>query len=79
MIDPQDIQELFDYEPFEPFRIHVSDGKSYDVTNPALVVPMDTKLFIALAKDRWKFLSYFNITSIEDKARGGRRAGARGR
>jgi len=65
VIDPADIEELLDAEPFDPFRILMSDGKSYDVRNPGLVVPMETKLFIALTRDRWKFLSYQNITTVE--------------
>ena len=43
----------------------MSDGNHYDVTNPDLVVPMETKLFTALPGDRWKFLSYQNMTTIE--------------
>jgi hypothetical protein len=66
MIDPSDIVELLDREPFEPFRIRMSDGNHYDVMNPDLVVPMETKLFLALPKDRWKFLSYQDMTTIED-------------
>ena len=65
MIDPADIRELLDREPFEQFRIHMTDGHAYEVINPQLVVPMDTKLFIALPNDRWKFLSYQNVTRIE--------------
>jgi hypothetical protein len=66
MIDPGDIQELLEQDPFEPFRIRMSDGNAYDVVNPALAVPMETKLFLAFPKDRWKFLSYANMTSVED-------------
>lgn len=67
MIDPADLVELLEKEPFEPFRIRMSDGNAYDVTNPNLVVPMETKLFLALGKDRWKFLSYQNMTSVESR------------
>ena len=67
MIDPVDVQELLDSDPFESFRIRMTDSTSYDVVNPALVVPMDTKLFIALPRDRWRFLSYINMTSVEDR------------
>jgi hypothetical protein len=66
MIDPADIVELLDREPFEPFRVRMNDGNHYDVINPDLAVPMETKLFLALPKDRWKFLSYQNMTTIED-------------
>lgn len=65
MTDPSDIQELLDKEPFEPFRVFMSDGHAYDIVNPELTVPMDTKLFVALPKDRWKFLSYQQMTRIE--------------
>jgi hypothetical protein len=65
MIDFTEIQELVDKDPFQSFRIRMSDGNHYDVTNPDLVVPMESMLFIALPKSRWKFLSYQNMTSIE--------------
>ena len=65
MIDPAEIQKLLDKEPFESFRIRMSDGNHYDVTNPRLVVPMESMLFIAFPKSGWKFLSYPNMTSIE--------------
>jgi hypothetical protein len=66
MIDPADIQELLDNEPFERFRIRMSDGNHYEVINPALVVPMESKLFIAFPNDRRKFLSYFSMASVEN-------------
>jgi hypothetical protein len=69
VIDPVDIQELLDKEPFERFRIHMSDGKSYDVVNPDLAVAMESNFFLALPKGRWKLLSYINMTSIEDARR----------
>ncbi len=65
MIDPPDIQELLDKTPFQPFRVRMSDGNFYDVVNPDLVVAMETMLFIALPKSRWKFLSYQNMTAVE--------------
>jgi hypothetical protein len=67
MIDPADLQELLEKEPFEAFRIRMSDGNAYDVTHPEWVVPMETKLFLALGNDRWKFLSYQNMTSVESR------------
>lgn len=77
MIDPEDLQELLDREPFQPFRIRMADGKAYDVVNPALAVAMDSMLFLAFPKDRWKFLSYVNMTSVEN-TRGVRRPRAAG-
>ena len=66
MIDPGTIQELLDKDPFELFRIWISDGQQYVVSSPALAVPMESILFLAMPKrDRFKLLSYQNITSIE--------------
>ena len=74
MIEPSDIQELLDKEPFEAFRIHMTDGRSYDVTNPGLAVAMEGNFFLALPKRRWKLLSYINMSSLEagKATRGGR-------
>ncbi len=66
MIDPGTIQELLDKEPFEPFRIQMNNGQQYDVLNPALAVPMESTLFLAMPKrDRFKLLSYQNVSSVE--------------
>lgn len=66
MIDPSDIQELLEKEPFSSFRIRMSDGNFYDIGDPDLVVPMENSLFMAFPKrDRWKMLSYQNMTSVE--------------
>ena len=66
MIDPGTIQELLEKNPFEPFRIRMNDGQQFDISNPALAVPMESILFLAMPKrDRFKLISYQNITSIE--------------
>ena len=71
-----ELEERLNHEPFEPFRVNTSDGKHYDVVNPRLAVPMDTRLFIALPGDRWTLLVLRHITGMEDVPRrgsGGRR------
>ena len=65
MVDRRTIQELLEKDPFQRFRIFMSDGHAYEVTNPGVVVPMDTKVFVALPEDHWKFLSYAQVTRIE--------------
>jgi hypothetical protein len=66
MINPSDFRELLDREPFSAFRIRMSDGKFYDIADPDLAVPMESSLFMAFpTRDRWKILSYQNMTSIE--------------
>jgi len=56
MVDRRKIVALLDKKPFEPFRIDMSDGAAFYVTNRKLVVPMETQLFLAIPNDRWKFV-----------------------
>jgi hypothetical protein len=35
---PEDLLERLNRRPFEPFRIHLSDGTSYEVRQPELVL-----------------------------------------
>lgn len=70
MIAPGTILELLDKEPFEPFRIRMADGHDYEVANPDLAVAMENTLFLAAPnRDRFKLLSYINITSIESPSK----------
>ena len=56
--------------------LRMADGKAYDVVNPTLAVPMETVMFLAMpTRDRWKLLSYFNMTSIDVGAGRRRRRG----
>ncbi len=36
MIRPEGIREMLRKQPFQPFRMHVSNGQSYDVKHPEL-------------------------------------------
>ena len=45
----------------------MNDWDSYHVLNADLAVAMESNMFLALPKGRWKLLSYFNMTSIEDR------------
>jgi hypothetical protein len=66
MIDPGDIVDLLQRDPFERFRIHMSDGHAVEIMNPELVTPMETALFIALPGDGWELLSYLQMTRPEN-------------
>ena len=43
-----DIMTLMRKRPFEPFRIQVSDGTTYDVRHPDMVIPTPTAAFIGI-------------------------------
>ncbi len=70
MIAPSEIQELLERSPFEAFLIRMTDGQQYEVINPSLAVAMQGALFLATpARDRFKLLSYRNMTSVESQTR----------
>ncbi|MGD0139092.1 MAG: hypothetical protein ABSD28_09460 [Tepidisphaeraceae bacterium] len=64
----KELEERLNQEPFDPFRINTADGKHFDVTNPRLVVPMETRLFIALGKNSWTLIALRHVTSLEGLA-----------
>ena len=44
---PQEIRAHLRQRPFEPFRIYMSDGSSYDVRHPEMALVSRTKVVIA--------------------------------
>lgn len=38
MTRPEDVRELLKRQPFVPFRIHMSNGQSFDVNHPELAL-----------------------------------------
>jgi len=38
MIRPEDVRELLRRQPFQPIRMHMSNGQYYDVPHPELAV-----------------------------------------
>jgi hypothetical protein len=58
-------------QPFEPFRVVMSSGESYEVRRPELVMPMRTYLFVALPggngqrSDAGAFCSYLHIAQLQ--------------
>jgi hypothetical protein len=68
----QEVKEWVDAEPFEPFRIVMTDGKEFDVVNPNLLWPGLTSVMYGYpaAEDpdiyaRHKTLSMMHIVRIE--------------
>ncbi len=64
----QELRQRLDQRPFEPFRVNTADGKHYDVTDPELVVPTDTRLFIVYNRQGWTDVVLRHITGIESLA-----------
>lgn len=43
----------FEAQPFAPFRIHLIDGKTCDLTYPELVWVFPTRIEIAKPSEKW--------------------------
>jgi len=62
---PEDIQELLDRRPFVPFRIFLTSGDQFDITGRHSVAVGRGSIFIVLPDDRWKWVPYRQISSLE--------------
>ena len=45
---PDDLLELVRAQPFEPFRVHMSDGAAYDIRHPDMVIVQRSKIIVAV-------------------------------
>ena len=64
-----ELRTRLDREPFEPFRVNVADGKHFDITDPQMVVPTDTRLFIVFEREGWTDIVLRQVTSLESLRR----------
>ena len=51
MIPARQLRQLLTATPFRPFRIHLSDGSHYDVTNHDMAIVEQTKVDLGLNRD----------------------------
>jgi hypothetical protein len=62
---PEDIIELLEAVPFEPFVIVTSAGERYLVEDPLAVAMMTGRVFVAPKTSKWAFIKIGQITAIE--------------
>ena len=76
-----EFREILTREPFEPFRIRLSSGDSYEIRDPQAVALMRNRLFVALPDgDRWVFIPFLHVAAVEAVTNGrARRASGRKR
>jgi hypothetical protein len=63
----EEIRGLLVRNPFEPFTIHLADGRSFEVTNrDFLLLPRDrnTSIIFALPNGQFEWIYLKQITSI---------------
>ncbi len=52
---PETIQKHLLHQPFQPFRVCLSDGSAYEVRQPEMVLVMQREVIIALPKPGEQF------------------------
>ncbi len=78
---PENIRELLNREPFLPFRLIMTSGKTYDVVSPNSAALLKSEVFVVFPDgERWAHVPFLHIASIETIANGrGRRTPRRKR
>jgi hypothetical protein len=72
MITGREVRELLQARPFKPFRICLSDGSHYDITNHDMAMVGRTTVEVGVNVDHEGFAEYFarcailHITKLED-------------
>lgn len=72
MITAEQIRELMRSKPFKPFRICLSDGSGYDITNHDMVMVGRNTVEVGVQPDAQGFAAHFarcsilHITRLED-------------
>ncbi len=73
MMPLQDLIQMLRRQPFQPFRVHISDGSSYEVRHPELCMPGARSVLIGmpavgipeLAYERYVDIALAHITRLE--------------
>ncbi len=52
MIRREDVLENLEKRPFEPFRICMSDGRTYDIAHPDLCIPSRNTAYVGVPDPR---------------------------
>ena len=62
----EDLRELLNGDPFVPFRIVLTSGSTYEVTNPFQIAVGETQLnYFYPRSDKWAILRLNQIASFE--------------
>lgn len=83
-MDAEELNHKVRERPFEPFRIHVSDGKAYDVKHPEQIMVGRRSSHVGLGDGEGPFqkiaiVSNIHITRIEPLDGDKRKRSAKGR
>lgn len=54
MFNLKDVRQILDKSPFEPFRICMTDGRSYDIAHPDLCMLGRTSVYVGVPDPKLK-------------------------
>lgn len=68
---PTDILELLRKCPFAPFRIHITDGRTYEIRHPDQLIVLRSRLVLGVAGDggvpeHLEHLSFLHVVRVEE-------------
>lgn len=73
---PEELRELLNTQPFIPLRIHMTDGKTFDISHPDFVLVLRSRVDIGIPQDpengildRVEHCSLLHIVRVEELAR----------
>ena len=62
----ENIRELLDREPFLPFRLIMTSGKTYEVVDPNSAMLLKSEVFVVFPDgERWAHVPFLHIASVE--------------
>jgi hypothetical protein len=68
---PDEMRDLLQREPFEPFRIRLGSGDSYPISDPNSIALGKNRMFIAFSdSDRWAACPYLHVAAVESIGNG---------
>ncbi len=70
---PDDLLELVRRQPFGPFRIHITGGKTYDVQHPDQIIVLRSRAVLAVGGedgvgDRLEQIALVHVVQLEELA-----------
>jgi hypothetical protein len=73
---PEELRELLNTQPFVPLRIHMTDGRTFDINHPDFVLVLRSRVDIGIPQDlesgildRVEHCSLLHIVRVEKLAK----------
>jgi hypothetical protein len=68
---PEDLREFTRKQPFEPFRIHTTDGQAYDIRHPDQIIVLKSRVIIGVGSengipDRAEHVALIHVVRVQE-------------